>query len=128
MSANPDDFSFWGHFDELRRRLIRSFIAVVVAACLFYPFVDRFLAFLIKPAGKVVFTSPADAFVVRLMLLICGGVVLALPALIYQVWPFVTAGLKENEKKYIRFFAPASFLLFALGCVFGYWGIIPVGM
>lgn len=128
MSASPDELSFWGHLDELRSRLIKAFIAVVIAACLFYPFVDRFLAFLIKPVGKVIFTSPADAFVVRLMLLICGGVVLALPVVIYQLWQFVAAGLKENEKKYIRFFAPASFVLFVVGCVFGYWVIIPVGM
>lgn len=128
MSASPDELSFWGHLDELRSRLIKAFIAVVIAACLFYPFVDRFLAFLIKPVGKVIFTSPADAFVVRLMLLICGGVVLALPVVIYQLWQFVAAGLKENEKKYIRFFAPASFVLFIAGCVFGYWVIIPMGM
>lgn len=128
MSANPDELSFWGHLDELRSRLIKAFIAVVIAACLFYPFVDCFLAFLIEPAGKVVFTSPADAFVVRLMLLICGGVVLALPVVIYQLWQFVAAGLKENEKKHIRFFAPASFILFVAGCVFGYWVVIPTGM
>lgn len=128
MSANPDGLSFWGHLDELRLRLFKSFIAVVIAACLFYPFVDRFLAFLIKPVGKVVFTSPADAFVVRLMLLICAGVVLALPVVVYQLWQFVAAGLKEDERKYIRFFAPASFVLFIAGSVFGYWVIIPVGM
>lgn len=128
MSANPDGLSFWGHLDELRLRLFKSFIAVVIAACLFYPFVDRFLAFLIKPVGKVVFTSPADAFVVRLMLLICAGVVLALPVVVYQLWQFVAAGLKEDERKYVRFFAPASFVLFIAGSVFGYWVIIPVGM
>lgn len=128
MSINPDELSLRGHFDELRSRLLKSFIAVVIAACLFYPFVDRFLAFLIKPVGKVVFTSPADAFVVRLMLLICAGVVLALPVVVYQLWQFVAAGLKEDEKKHVRFFAPASFVLFIAGSVFGYWVIIPVGM
>lgn len=128
MSANPDGLSFWGHLDELRSRLIKSFLAIIIAACAFYPFVDPFLAFLIRPVGKVVFTSPADAFVIRLMLLICGGVVLALPVIVYQLWQFVAAGLKENEKKYIFFFAPASFILFIAGCIFGYWIIIPVGM
>ncbi len=128
MNANPDELSVWGHLDELRSRFLKSFIAVVIAACFFYPYVDSFLAFLIKPVGKVVFTSPADAFIVRLMLLICGGVVLALPVVIYQIWQFAAVGLKENEKKYIRFFAPASFVLFLAGCVFGYWIIIPVGM
>jgi len=128
MSANPDELSVWGHLDELRSRLLKSFIAVVVGACFFYFYVDSFLAFLIQPVGKVIFTSPADAFIVRLMLLICGGVVLALPVIIYQAWQFAAAGLKENERKYIRFFAPASFLLFVVGCVFGYWVIVPVGM
>ncbi len=128
MSADPEGLSFWGHLNELRSRLLKSFIAVVVAGCVFYPFVDRFLAFLIRPVGRVVFTSPADAFVVRLTLLICGGVVLALPVVVYQLWQFVAAGLRENEKKYVRFFAPASFVLFVVGCVFGYWVIIPVGM
>lgn len=128
MSAKPDALSVWGHLEELRSRLLKSSIAVVIGAGFFYPYVDSFLAFLIQPVGKVVFTSPADAFVVRLMLLICGGVVLALPVVIYQLWQFAAAGLKENEKKYIRFFAPASFILFVAGCVFGYWVIIPVGM
>ena len=128
MSVNPDELPFWGHIDELRSRLFKSAIAVAIAACLFYPFLDPFLAFLIKPVGKVVFTSPSDAFVVRLIVLISGGVVLALPVIIYQLWQFAAAGLKENERKYVRYFAPASFILFVVGSVFGYWVIVPVGM
>lgn len=128
MNPRPDEFSFMGHLDELRRRLLKSVIAVLIAACLFYPFVDRVLAFLIRPVGQVIFTSVADAFVARLMLTVWAGVLLALPFIIYQVWQFVSAGLKENERKYIRFFAPFSFVLFMTGSMFGFVVMIPVGM
>ena len=128
MSPRPDELSFMGHLDELRWRLIKSVIAVFIAACLFYPFVDRVLAFLIRPVGHVIFTSVADAFVARLMLTIWAGVILALPVIIYQVWQFVCAGLKDNERKYIRFFAPFSFILFVAGGMFGYLAMIPIGM
>ncbi len=128
MSVNPDDLPFWGHLDELRSRSIKSVVAVAIAACLFYPFVDGVLAFLIRPVGKVTFTSPADAFVARLMLTIWAGVILALPVIIYQVWQFLSTGLKDNEKKYIRFFLPFSFVLFFAGGAFGYLVMIPIGM
>lgn len=128
MNPKPDDLPFWGHLDELRSRLIKSAFAVAVAACLFYSFVDEVLAFLIRPVGKVIFTSPADAFVARFMLTIWGGIIIALPVIIYQIWQFVSVALKDNEKKYVRFFAPFSFLLFVVGSLFGYWVMIPMGM
>lgn len=128
MTRSPDELSFLGHLDELRSRLIKIALAVILAACLFYPAVDQVLAFLIRPVGRVIFTSVADAFVARFMLTLWGGVILALPVIVYQFWEFVSAGLKEHEKKYVRFFAPFSFLLFVLGAVFGYAVMIPVGM
>ncbi|MBI5415324.1 MAG: twin-arginine translocase subunit TatC [Candidatus Omnitrophica bacterium] len=128
MTRNPNDLSFLEHFDELRSRLIKSLIAVAVAACLFYPFVDPVLAFLIRPVGRVVFTSPADAFAARFMLVVWGGVILALPVVLYQFWRFVSAALKEHERKYVSFFAPFSLVLFFAGGAFGYFVMIPVGM
>ena len=128
MTRNPDELSFFEHFDELRRRLIKSLVAVIVAACLFYPFVDSVLAFLIRPVGRVVFTSPSDAFVARFMLVVWGGVIFALPVILYQFWRFVSAGLKAHERKYVVFFAPLSLALFFAGSAFGYFVMIPVGM
>lgn len=128
MSANPDEFSFFEHFNELRWRLIKSLAAVAVAACLFYPFVDPVLAFLIRPVGRVVFTSPSDAFVARFMLVIWGGVILALPVILFQFWRFVSAGLKGHERKYVALFGPLSLVLFFAGAAFGYFVMIPVGM
>lgn len=128
MRRNPDDLSFIGHLEELRARLIKSLLAVLVAACLFYAFIDRILAALIQPVGKVVFTSPSDAFVARITLAFYGGVVLAMPVILFQIWRFVAAGLKENEKKHIFLFAPFSFLLFVSGGCFAYGIMIPVSL
>jgi len=47
------------------------------------------------------------------------------PYVAREIWGFVSAGLYRNERKYVRAFAPASFLLFLLGCVFGYFLLIP---
>ena len=128
MSRNPDDLSFVGHLEELRSRLIKSLLAVHVAACFFYAFIDKILVVLIQPVGKVVFTSPADAFVARVTLTLYGGVLLALPVIIYQVWRFVAVGLKDNERKYIFLLAPFSLLFFLAGGLFAYFIMIPVSL
>ncbi len=128
MSRNPDDLSFVGHLEELRSRLIKSLLAVLVAACFFYAFIDKILVVLIQPVGKVVFTSPTDAFVARVTLTLYGGVLLALPVIIYQVWRFVAAGLKDNERKYIFLLAPFSLLFFLVGGLFAYFIMIPVSL
>ena len=125
MERNPNNLSFLEHLDELRGRLIKSCLAVVITTGIFYFFLDQTLTFMIKPVGKVVFTSPFDAFMARLTLLFFGGLFLALPYVIYQIWQFVAEGLSEEEKKYIRIFAPASFILFALGLLFAYLIVIP---
>jgi len=128
MNKSPKDLSFFDHFEELRNRLIKSILAVMVAACLFYIIVDEVFALLIKPVGKLVFTAPGEAFVTRIALALFGGLFLALPVILYQVWKFIAAGLKENEVRYIRFFAPCSFFLFLIGGLFAYFVIIPISI
>ncbi|MCK4881431.1 MAG: twin-arginine translocase subunit TatC, partial [Candidatus Omnitrophica bacterium] len=99
MNKSPEDLSFFAHYEELRDRLIKSIVAVLAAACLFYLIVDKVFAFVIKPVGRLVFTAPGEAFVARIMLALFGGIFLALPVVLYQVWRFVAAGLKEHEAK-----------------------------
>lgn len=128
MNQKVDELSFFDHLDELRSRLIKSFVAVIVAACFFYFFIDSILIVLIRPVGRVVFTSPSDAFVARVMLAVCGGIILAVPVILYQIWRFVSEGLKEHEKRYVYFFGPCSLFLFILGGLFAYLIMIPVSI
>ena len=112
MNHETNGLSFLDHIEELRGRLIKAILAMVLMACFFYSFVDKVLAFLIKPVGHVVFTAPADAFIARMTLTLWGGFFLALPVILYQLWQFLATGLKESEIKYVRILGPISLLLF----------------
>lgn len=126
MKRSPDELSFFEHLDELRSRLIKSLIAVLAAACVFYAYTDRVLAQLIRPVGKVIFTSPADALLARITLTFWGGMFFALPVVLYQIWRFIASGLREKERRMVYFFAPFSFLLFLAGGAFAYFVMIPM--
>jgi len=128
MTKSPEDLSFFGHYEELRNRLIKSVVSVLIAACLFYIVIDEILALVIKPVGKLVFTAPGEAFIARIILTLFGGIFLALPVVIYQIWRFVATGLKEKEAKYIRIFAPCSFFLFIIGALFAYFIAVPISI
>ena len=128
MNKNPRNISFFDHIEELQSRLIKSIVAVFVASCFFYIFVDEVFKVLVKPVGQLVFTAPGEAFVARIMLTLFGGFFLALPVLLYQVWQFVATGLKTYEVYYIKFFAPCSFFLFVLGGLFAYFVTIPISI
>jgi len=128
MNKSPEELSFFAHYEELRSRLIKSIISVLVAACLFYMIVDKVFAFVIKPVGKLVFTAPGEAFIARITLTLFGGLFLALPVILYQIWRFVAAGLREHEAKYVRIFAPCSFVLFIIGALFAYCIAVPISI
>ncbi|HQP10053.1 MAG TPA: twin-arginine translocase subunit TatC [Candidatus Omnitrophota bacterium] len=128
MKRNPDDLSFLDHYEELRRRIIKCLCAILIGACCFYAFLDPVLAFLIKPVGRLVFVAPGEAFVVRIMLSVFGGAFFALPVILYHIWRFVIAGLKREEIKYVRIFAPFSFFLFIAGGLVAYFIAVPIAI
>jgi len=128
MNKSLRGASFFDHFEELRNRLIVSILSICIGAGLFYIIIDEVFAILVKPVGQLVFTAPGEAFIARIMLTLLGGFFLALPVILYQIWRFVASGLKGHEIKYVRLFAPCSFLLFILGGLFAYFVIIPLSI
>lgn len=128
MGKSANELSFVGHLDELRTRLIKSVVAVVICAGILYLFIDPVLAAITKPVGRLVFTSPSDAFLSRMVLAIFCGFFIALPFVLYQIWAFVSSGLTEKEKRHIVLFGPASFLFFVIGGIFAYFIMIPISM
>lgn len=116
------------HLNELRGRLIKAIISLLVATCILYNFVKSILPHIIKPAGKLVFIAPQEAFVSNIKIAFFGGILLSSPLIIYQIWRFVSDGLQPNEKKYILIFAPFSLILFLIGASFGYFIITPIGI
>jgi len=112
------------HLGELRRRLMVSIVAVVIAGTLVFIFAPQIISWLIQfyndsaPKGtpnKFIFIGPLDAFATRLKIATYGGIILALPVWLWQLWRFITPGLSPTEKKYAIPFIISSIILFAMG-------------
>jgi sec-independent protein translocase protein TatC len=121
---DPNAMTLYEHLGELRRRLIVSVVAVVLGAIVAYVFYPQILNFLMHPycetlpkktACSLSVLSPLDNLSIRLKIAGFGGLFLASPVVLFQIWRFVTPGLKASEKKYALPFVAATIALFALG-------------
>ncbi len=124
------------HLEELRRRIVIAFLAIVaggVVGWFLYPAVlellrDPFCAYLRDnpdvrpPAGcRLVFNSPVDAFLTKLKMVGFIGLMIALPVVMFQLWAFIVPGLTSREKKWSIPFIATSSLLFIAGAAFSIW-------
>ena len=116
------------HLEELRARVIKSVVFIIIASCALYNFIDDILPAIVRPAGKLVFIAPAEAFIVNIKIAFLGGLFLSSPFVLCQIWQFVSAGLKKSERKHVFIFGILSFIFFIIGSLFGYIVIVPIGM
>ncbi|MFC1632143.1 twin-arginine translocase subunit TatC [Candidatus Omnitrophota bacterium] len=116
------------HLEELRERIIKSVIVIIAFSCLVGAFIDKIFPILVSPVGNLVFIVPQEAFVARIKIAFFGGLFLAAPFNLYQIWRFVGAGLTQPEQRQVLLFGPLSFVFFALGVCFGYFVIVPIGI
>jgi sec-independent protein translocase protein TatC len=123
---NPEGrMTVFEHLGELRRRLMISIVAVVIAGTVVFILAPEIIAFLVtfyRDATKgernaLVFTGPLDAFATRLKIATYGGIVLASPVWLFQLWRFITPGLNPKERKYAIPFVMSSIILFVMGGV-----------
>ena len=105
------------HLGELRDRLFRCILAVVVGSIVGFYFSVPVRDFLLAPlpGGQAQVLGPGDGFAIQLRISIVIGIILAMPVLLYQVWAFVAPGLTPSERKAIRPWIPLALLFFALG-------------
>jgi len=134
----PDDaMTLMEHLGELRVRIVRCLLAVVLGIILIMALYDQVLDFLLnpyddlchsKPAGfcgpsdgaKLYSLGPLEGLTTRLSVSLYGGIILALPVLLWQIWRFVVPALHAKEKKYAIPFVGASIGLFLLGGTIAY--------
>ena len=122
------------HLAELRMRLIRSILAVALGAAAVLAFYDPVLKFLTKPYrdlcasrpdfkcdGSLFALGPLDGLSARMRIAGYGGLILALPVLLWQLWRFIVPALSKKEKRYTVPFIVSSVVLFSLGCSIAYW-------
>jgi len=128
-----DDFltGFADHFEELRRRIIFSIAAILVAAAVAFAFSDQILHLLLQPSGGLQLKAfnLMDGFMIKWQLALAAGIVVAFPVWAYHTYAFINPGLYENERRAI--FPPLvwALVLFVIGVLFGYyllWGMIRV--
>lgn len=133
--ASPDDqMTLVEHLAELRARIIRSLLAVVIGIVVIIATYDPVLRFLTKPyralckrkgpdfcVANLQSLAPLEGFTTRLSIATYGGIILALPVIMWQIWRFVAPALHAREKKYAIPFVLSSVLLFVLGGFVAYW-------
>jgi len=124
------------HLRELRERLIRALLAVAVGFAACYNFAEALFDFLTLPlvglesAGttiRLIGTGVPEAFFTKLKVAAIGGVFLASPMILYQLWAFVVPGLYDSEKRYARPFVFFGTLFFFAGAGFCYAVVLPLG-
>jgi sec-independent protein translocase protein TatC len=135
--VSPDDrMTLTEHLSELRSRIIRSLLAVVVGIIVFLTFYDQVLDFLRRPYERLCdrkpglvcelqFIGPLEGFTTRLSICTYGGIVLALPVIMWQIWRFIVPALHKKEKRYAVPFIFCSVALFILGAAVAYWTLTP---
>ncbi|MBI4200116.1 MAG: twin-arginine translocase subunit TatC [Chloroflexi bacterium] len=116
------------HLEELRRRLFIAAVAVAIGTGVGFAFHQRVLRFLTAPARQqatLVFTDLTEMLGVSMKVSLMGGLLLALPVVVYQAVRFMAPGLTPRERRYLVVLLPGVSLAFAAGVTFGYFVLIP---
>jgi len=114
------------HLTELRRRVVVAVVAYAVTGVVCFVFYEHILSFLKAPYCRVAphcalyLTSPLDGLSLRVEIAAYGGLVLASPIFLWELWRFVTPGLHSHEKRYAVPFVACSVALFCAGGVVAY--------
>jgi sec-independent protein translocase protein TatC len=116
-----------GHLFELRNRLIKSVIAILVATLVCFVFAKQIFQILILPAEGInlVYIEMTEMIGTYMKVCLIGGIILAMPYLIYHLLMFVSPALTRKEKKYIYIVLPWIAFMFLAGVAFGYFVLIP---
>lgn len=126
---------FLDHLDELRTRLIRSCVAIGAGMLVAFAFVDRIGDFVLAPTIKalppgdpIILTKLGEGFAFYLDVAFIGGVILAAPFVMYQVWRFIAPALYANEKRFAVPFVVLTTLGSVGGAVFTHYVMFPASV
>jgi sec-independent protein translocase protein TatC len=125
--------SFISHLLELRDRLLRSILTVVVLLLALMPFSQEIYTLLARPllshlpkGTTMIATEVASPFLTPFKLTLILAIVLAMPMILYQLWAFVAPGLYQSERRIALPLVVSSALLFYLGMAFAYYVVFPL--
>jgi len=127
------ELSLIDHLLELRTRLLRAVIAISIVVIALAPFARQLYSLLAEPlvrylpeGSSMIAIDVASPFFAPFKLVLILGLLVAMPAVIYQAWAFVAPGLYRHEQRLARPLLVASVVLFYAGCAFAYFLVFPV--
>lgn len=129
---NPSD-TFISHLIELRDRLLRIVVVVLLAFIGLFPFANNIYTLLADPllaqlpaGGQMIATAVTTPFFVPMKVAMLAAFVITLPHTLYQIWAFIAPGLYAHERRFMAPLVVASTLLFLAGMAFAYYLVFPV--
>jgi sec-independent protein translocase protein TatC len=130
--ANGLQEGLFSHLIELRARLMRAIIAIVLVLVALFPFANQLYTELAQPlvsrlpqGAHLIATEVTSPFVTPLKLAFYAAMFISMPVIVYQLWAFVSPGLYRNEKRLARPLLAAALLLFYVGGAFAYFLVLP---
>ena len=135
----PDEMSFLDHLEELRWRIVKALIGIVVGSILCWIFIDQIVHYVLLRPVQVVNGSlapgqqpihlqnlkPFGLLFMYMEVAFVGGFILSLPNVLYQVWSFVAPGLMPKERRYIKSIVFFTTFCFLAGIAFAYFVMLP---
>jgi len=132
--SNTSNMTFIDHLEELRWRIIKSLIGILLGSAIIFFFIDEIFQILLHPTTLL--DSPPTLqvlkvhgmFMIKWGIAFIGGLILGIPVITFQLWKFIAPGLLKNERKYAFPIVLFSFISFILGVLFAYFIIIPFSL
>ena len=128
-----EDSSLFSHLIELRARLLRSIVGVMLVLACLLPFTSKLYTWLAMPlisrlpnGQQMIAMNPAGAFFAPMKLAFFVALFVAAPWLLYQAWAFVAPALYQREKKLAAPLLGSAVVLFYAGCAFAYFLVLPM--
>ncbi len=128
MGNDEGKLTILSHLGELRGRLIKSLIAVVITSIVSFIFYHQIFDILISPAPQDISLQAikmTEMIGTTMRVCLVSGIILAMPYLTHELIMFVSPALTRREKRYVYLILPWIALMFAAGVVFGYFILIP---
>lgn len=135
LSNSPEskEMPFVQHLLELRDRILKMALAVMIVALVAMPFANQLFVLVAKPlmqvlptGAQMVSNEPIGPFFTPLKLTLVLSIFLSMPFILYHFWAFVAPGLYQHERQLVYPLLISSVVLFYIGILFAYWLVLPI--
>ena len=130
---NDQPLPLVAHLTELRDRLLRALLSVLIVFICLFPFANEIYAFVSEPlrdllpeGATMIATEVASPFLTPFKLTLVAAIFIAIPYILFQVWSFVAPGMYKHEKRFAIPLLASSVLLFYAGAAFAYFVVFPL--